>query len=150
MTATVVRYTLMILLGCLAACQTPTPTRPSQTASNPPDASNPDIVMAPEPIVDWFVPPPVVVADLPLVSPTEPPDLWRNLRNSFQLDQGLLEVEDDKLTIYIQHQKPTDPGQTANWLPAPQSGFRFTPRFYGPKYSLIDGTYKMPQVQRVS
>ena len=70
--------------------------------------------------------------------------------NSFQLAQDLLEVEDDKLTIYIQHQKPADPAQAANWLPSPPGGFRFTPRFYGPKYSLIDGTYKMPQVQRVS
>lgn len=70
--------------------------------------------------------------------------------NSFQLEQGLLRVDDDKLTIYIQHKKPADADKAVNWLPSPPDGFRFTPRFYGPKYSLIDGTYNMPKVQRVS
>jgi hypothetical protein len=70
--------------------------------------------------------------------------------DSFQLEQGLLQVVDDKLTIYIQHQKPTDATKIANWLPSPPGGFRFIARFYGPKYSLIDGTYVMPKVQRVS
>ncbi|HIK84438.1 MAG TPA: DUF1214 domain-containing protein, partial [Myxococcales bacterium] len=68
--------------------------------------------------------------------------------NSFDLEKGQLHVADDKLVLYVQHEKPTDPNELKNWLPAPPERFRFTPRFYGPRYSLIDGTYAMPQVVR--
>lgn len=39
---------------------------------------------------------------------------------------------DEKLVIYIQNDKPTDPKQLKNWLPAPDGDFRFAARFYGP------------------
>ncbi len=68
--------------------------------------------------------------------------------NSFQLKNGLFHIENDKLIIYIQHDKPKDSKRLKNWLPAPDSGFRFAPRFYGPRYSLIDGSYEMPRVAR--
>lgn len=69
--------------------------------------------------------------------------------NSFMLEQKQFHVEDGKLTIYVQNEKPADPKQLKNWLPAPEGGFRFTARFYGPTMSIIDGSYKMPQPVRV-
>jgi hypothetical protein len=52
---------------------------------------------------------------------------------------------DGKLVIYVQKNKPSDPIQLKNWLPAPEGAFRFTARFYGPKMGIIDGSYKMPK-----
>lgn len=66
--------------------------------------------------------------------------------NSFMLEAGDLVAKDGKLVIYIQHEKPSDPAQAKNWLPAPADGFRFTSRFYGPYAPLTDGTYNMPKV----
>jgi len=66
--------------------------------------------------------------------------------NSFQLESGLLHVENKKLILYLQNEKPTDPNQFKNWLPTPTGGFRMTPRFYGPKYPLINGSYEMPKI----
>jgi hypothetical protein len=64
--------------------------------------------------------------------------------NSFMLDQKQLHVEDGKLIISVQKDKPRDPKQLKNWLPAPAGDFRFAARFYGPKMPLVDGSYKMP------
>lgn len=69
--------------------------------------------------------------------------------NSFMLDAGDFVVKDDKLVIYVQHEKPTDADQAKNWLPAPAEGFRFTSRNYGPYAPLTDGTYNMPKVVKV-
>jgi hypothetical protein len=69
---------------------------------------------------------------------------------SFMLDRGELHAADGKLIIYIQHEKPSDPVQLRNWLPAPQGSFRFAFRFFGPKDALIDWTYDMPGIVRVS
>jgi len=71
-------------------------------------------------------------------------ELNRYTISSFMVDRGDLHIEDGKLTIYVQHEKPSDPAQVQNWLPAPEGGFRFTARFYGPKMSIIDGSYNMP------
>jgi hypothetical protein len=73
-------------------------------------------------------------------------ELDRYSINSFLLKEGLLHVEDDQLVIHVQHDRPTDPDAAKNWLPAPEGGFRFTARFYGPRWSLIDGSYEMPPV----
>jgi hypothetical protein len=72
-------------------------------------------------------------------------DIERYTINSFMLDQGLLHVEDGKLIIYLQKDKPSDPKQLKNWLPSPEQGFRFAARFYGPKLPLVDGSYNMPR-----
>lgn len=76
-------------------------------------------------------------------------ELNRYTISSFMVDRGDLHIEDGKLTIYVQHEKPSDPAQVRNWLPAPEGGFRFTARFYGPKMSIIDGSYNMPGPVRV-
>jgi hypothetical protein len=69
--------------------------------------------------------------------------------NSFMIDQKQLHVADGKLVICLQTEKPTDPIQLKNWLPAPKGSFRFTARFYGPKMAIIDGSYEMPKPTKV-
>lgn len=69
--------------------------------------------------------------------------------NSFMIDQKQLHIADGKLVVYLQKDKPTDPNQLKNWLPAPPGNFRFTSRFYGPDISLTDGSYKMPRPVKV-
>ena len=70
--------------------------------------------------------------------------------NSFMLKSGELVAKDGKLVIHIQHEKPSDPDQAKNWLPAPAKGFRFTSRYYGPYAPLMNGTYDMPKVVKVN
>lgn len=64
------------------------------------------------------------------------------------LERGDLHVADGKLVIHIQHDKPTDPDQQRNWLPAPEGSFHFAFRFYGPMAGLLDGSYDMLGVVR--
>lgn len=68
--------------------------------------------------------------------------------NSYMLARGKLHIADGKLVIYVQSEEPKDPIERQNWLPAPQGGFQFTARFYGPHGPLIDGSYNMPGVVR--
>lgn len=69
---------------------------------------------------------------------------------SYQLKNGDLLVENNKLTLYLQRDRPKDPKQARNWLPTPREGqFRLAPRFYGPTSPLIDGSYAMPKIIRV-
>ena len=48
-------------------------------------------------------------------------------------------------TLLIQHERPAD---ASNWLPAPDGPFNLTMRFYGPAASVLDGSYRLPAVQR--
>ena len=73
-------------------------------------------------------------------------ELDRYSINSYMLEEGLLHTEGNELVIYVQHEKPDDPEQATNWLPAPEGGMRFAARFYGPHWSLVDGSYDMPEV----
>lgn len=69
---------------------------------------------------------------------------------SYQLKNGGLFVQDGKLTLYLQRNRPKDPNHARNWLPTPTAGiFRLAPRFYGPTAPLIDGSYAMPKIVRV-
>jgi len=72
-------------------------------------------------------------------------DLDRYAINSFMLTQKQLHIENGRLVIYLQRQKPADPNQLKNWLPAPNGPFRLRATFYGPKWALVDGSYKMPR-----
>jgi len=56
---------------------------------------------------------------------------------------------DGSLDIFIQHEKPTDPKQLANWLPAPQEKFYLVLRMYNPKSEVIEGKYQIPPVVKV-
>ena len=55
---------------------------------------------------------------------------------------------DGGLTFFIQ---PESPGadQEANWLPAPKGPFKIVMRLYGPKPEAVNGTWKLPPLQRV-
>jgi len=69
--------------------------------------------------------------------------------NSFMLDSGRLAIRDGRLTIYIQHERPADPGQIRNWLPAPEGEFRVEARLFGPLWAVFDGSYRIPPAERV-
>jgi hypothetical protein len=75
-------------------------------------------------------------------------ELNRYAVNSYMYRNGDFAVKDGKLTFYIQKDKPDDPVQRRNWLPAPDGGFMFAARFYGPATPLLDGSYPMPKVVR--
>ncbi|WP_217493378.1 DUF1254 domain-containing protein [Haladaptatus sp. W1] len=73
-------------------------------------------------------------------------ELDRYSINSYMLEAGLLHTEANELVIYVQHEKPDDSEKVQNWLPAPAGGMRFAARFYGPYWSVVDGSYDMPEV----
>lgn len=50
---------------------------------------------------------------------------------------------DGSLTLYIQHQRPTE-DKVSNWLPAPDEAFALTLRAYGPLDVLIKGDWTPP------
>lgn len=54
---------------------------------------------------------------------------------------------DGSLDILIQHRRPAR-GIT-NWLPAPADEFAVTMRLYMPKSEFLDGTWKLPPIERV-
>ncbi|WP_225333437.1 DUF1254 domain-containing protein [Halomicrobium urmianum] len=76
-------------------------------------------------------------------------ELDRYTINSYMLESGQLHTESGELVIYVQHERPAAPEQMRNWLPAPEGGMRFAARFYGPRWSLVDGSYDMPEVTPV-
>ncbi|HNC52340.1 MAG TPA: DUF1254 domain-containing protein [Accumulibacter sp.] len=58
---------------------------------------------------------------------------------------------DGSIDLYIQHESPGK-NKEANWLPAPEGEFVLTLRLYWPKEtapSLIDGSWKIPEVKEV-
>jgi hypothetical protein len=58
---------------------------------------------------------------------------------------------DGSLVIYIQNESP-GPDKEANWLPAPKGKFHLMMRLYWPdekKPSIIDGSWKVPAVEKV-
>lgn len=61
---------------------------------------------------------------------------------------GLAYDDDGTLTIHIQRQPP-DTGREANWLPSPPGRFYLNARAYIPRQAMLDGTYRLPAVQRV-
>ena len=52
-----------------------------------------------------------------------------------------MQRRDGLLTHYIQHEVSKG-RKRANWIPAPAGPFFMAGRFYGPKASLTDGSYK--------
>ena len=55
--------------------------------------------------------------------------------------KGLKIAKDGSLTIYIQHESPSE-ADTANWLPAPSGDFRLSLRLYNPQESVLKGEWK--------
>ncbi|MEL7696459.1 MULTISPECIES: DUF1214 domain-containing protein [Pantoea] len=60
--------------------------------------------------------------------------------------QGLVKDKDGSLNITLSHTQPED--KNANWLPAPEGNFYLLFRLYQPKDSVMDGSWKLPEVVR--
>jgi hypothetical protein len=56
---------------------------------------------------------------------------------------------DGSLILYIQHDSPGR-DKESNWLPAPKGPFNVFMRLYWPKKAVVDGTWKIPPVERVN
>jgi hypothetical protein len=52
--------------------------------------------------------------------------------------------ENGELSIYIQHEMPTDPTERANWLPAPAEPYYLIIRYYSPRAPLLTGDWMPP------
>jgi hypothetical protein len=55
---------------------------------------------------------------------------------------------DGSLTLTISHTQPNDEVAYANWLPAPDGQFALLIRAYVPTRPVLDGSYKLPNVER--
>jgi len=55
---------------------------------------------------------------------------------------------DGSLDILIQHEQPD--AKASNWLPAPADAFAVTMRLYLPKADFLDGTWKLPPIERIN
>jgi hypothetical protein len=55
---------------------------------------------------------------------------------------------DGSLTITMSRDEPTDATAKANWLPAPEGQFALIVRAYVPTQPILDGEYKIPNVER--
>jgi len=60
--------------------------------------------------------------------------------------QGLVRGSDGSLEILIGGEKPDG---RVNWLPAPRDTFSLIVRFYQPRPSVIDGSYRLPPLELV-
>ncbi|MFD1811522.1 DUF1254 domain-containing protein [Rhodococcus gannanensis] len=67
------------------------------------------------------------------------------------LDADELTFNDDgTLTLHLGAHEPTEPAAKANWLPAPDGPFCMALRTYVPETSVLDGTYRFPDVVRTT
>lgn len=58
--------------------------------------------------------------------------------------------EDGSLDIYVQHEKPTDEKQLANWLPISEAAFQLYLRVYLPEDEVLNNEWVMPSIQKVN
>jgi hypothetical protein len=56
--------------------------------------------------------------------------------------------EDGSLDLFVQHGSP-GPEKESNWLPTLEGPFNLIMRLYWPKESMLDGSWKVPPVQRL-
>jgi hypothetical protein len=61
---------------------------------------------------------------------------------------GLTTADDGSLTLYFTAKSPGK-DKESNWLPAPQGPFWLVLRTYGPKKAIVDGSWKLPKVNKV-
>jgi hypothetical protein len=62
---------------------------------------------------------------------------------------GLQTSPDGSVTVYLQADSP-GPDREANWLPTPAGAFRPIMRMYQPQQPVLDGTYVLPAIRKVS
>ena len=60
--------------------------------------------------------------------------------------KGLSYGDDGSLTVYVQHDEPSDSAQRANWLPAPAGDIYLAMRLYAPKEAANNGEWQIPKV----
>ncbi|NTX78837.1 DUF1254 domain-containing protein [Serratia proteamaculans] len=60
---------------------------------------------------------------------------------------GLVKGDDGSVTFYVSSKKPDD--KSVNWLPAPEGPFWTVMRTYGPDKSILNGSWKAPEVKAV-
>ena len=63
--------------------------------------------------------------------------------------KGLTMADDGSLTIFIQHQEPTEKAKRSNWLPAPKGQIYMVLRLYGAKPEVMDGSWTPPPVTKI-
>jgi hypothetical protein len=56
---------------------------------------------------------------------------------------------DGSLTIYISHDAP-GPEENRNWLPVPAGPFNLVMRLYWPKKEILNGSWKIPRLERMT
>lgn len=61
---------------------------------------------------------------------------------------GLVEGPDGSLSLFIQADRPADPHESANWLPAPRQPFYLVLRLYGPADEALSGAWQPPALVR--
>ena len=61
---------------------------------------------------------------------------------------GIVRNSDGSLDLYVGHNAPA--GHETNWLPAPAGPFQLSLRMYLPEPAILNGTYRLPPLQRVS
>ncbi|MET8798112.1 DUF1214 domain-containing protein [Nocardia sp. NPDC004568] len=61
-------------------------------------------------------------------------------------NQDLTYGDDGSLTLTVGGAGPSDPGQLANWLPAPDDAFSLYLRAYWPESGVLDGSWSPPAV----
>jgi hypothetical protein len=59
---------------------------------------------------------------------------------------GIQYGDDGSLTLFVQHHRPTDEVEAANWLPSPRGPFTVIIRAYGGDAAIADGTYRLPSI----
>ncbi len=69
-------------------------------------------------------------------------------RSSVDDHSDLVTNADGSIDILLQPQEPSGPAQ--NWLPTPTGQFKLMLRAYLPGVAIVDGTYEVPPVVRVS
>ena len=69
-------------------------------------------------------------------------------RSSVDDHSGLVTMPDGSVDILLEPQAPNGPAQ--NWLPTPTGRFKLMLRAYLPGATILDGTYDVPPVVRVS
>ena len=69
-------------------------------------------------------------------------------RSSVDDHSGLVTNPDGSVDILLQSQAPSGPAQ--NWLPTPTGRFKLMLRAYLPGAAILDGSYDVPPVVRVS
>ena len=75
-----------------------------------------------------------------------------NALNRFSLgtkNKTLKYAADGSLTLYLSAKSPGEENE-ANWIPAPAGDFSLILRLYWPDASVLDGSWRPPQIKKVN